>query len=370
MIGFVADIHAGNHKVHGGTSTLSMNERCHKIIEVLRCAVAEVVSHGGDTLVIGGDLFDNETPTPQMCDAIANALSGIGHTIVILGNHERVSSKSGDHAIGWLDHLGAVEVIETPTLLGLGDCGIGYMVPFQEGDPKGWLPAALDKLTARAAGVDLPRSLYIHLGLRGPAERTNKWAAEATDAIDVELLEELCVQHGITNVFAGNWHSFAQHVFDKVVLTQVGALVPTGYDNPGLIGYGGVVLLDRTDAVVRLEIPGPRFVKVGTVADLHAIPLPVPELYVRCVCLPKEAQAAHAYLEDALEDRAIKAYEIQLDETEAKEGARVAARSARDTDTLAAALDVYVDELSWPAVGVTGDSVKRRCRGFLDMGVL
>jgi hypothetical protein len=47
------------------------------------------------------------------------------------------------------------------------------------------------------------------------------------------------------------------------LILQVGALVPTGFDNPGLKGYGSYVVYDMaTNEITIHELPGPRFLKV------------------------------------------------------------------------------------------------------------
>lgn len=366
-IGFIADVHIGNHRQQAGTYKLSMNRRCQQTIAVLVAAADTALSKGCDQLVVLGDLFDNERPTPQMIAAVMDALKI--STTLLVGNHDRTSDAYGDHALGWAYHVQGLGVVNRPTTISFGGMNAVHMVPFQAGNPKKWLPAAIERNVLEFSmkiGI-APQTLCIHLGLRDAKARKTPWAAAAEDAVDVEWLADLCYEHGISHVFAGNWHTWQQHLFShsftnkRVTMTQVGALVPTGWDNPGFVGYGGLAIFDG-ETVERVEIPGPRFIDVideeGLEHNLGTFP------YVRWTCKPDEVQQAQSTLEDLVELNRIRGYVVRVDDEETRSKARAAACSASDTNTLGGALDAYVGELTMHQ-DVSRPNVLNLCRKYL-----
>ena len=61
---------------------------------------------------------------------------------------------------------------------------------------------------------------------------------------------------------------------------QVGALAPTGFDDPGPVGYGGLVTWDPdTQALETYQLPGPRFLAVTSVAAVSYTHLTLPTIY-------------------------------------------------------------------------------------------
>lgn len=371
-IAYCADVHIGNPRIAGGSFELAMNARCRETLAVLREATLAACEAHANQLVILGDLFDTEKPPPQMISAMQAALCGI-HVIAIPGNHDQVSGRLGDHALGSLQWGMLSQVAEEPTSRGLEGKHVQLLIPFQQGDPTEWLPVAVAGQLGRLKGPHKSVALCIHLGLRDESARKITWAAEATDAVDVEWLAELCFQYDITHVFAGNWHVYDQWRFSQpgkkdVLMTQCGALVPTGWDNPGLTGYGGLIFYDtETGAVERQEIPGPRFVKIYSEAELDDLPTDQTALYVRWVCAPADAARANAVLQEAREGSGpVHAYSVDVDSTQIREKARVASRAASSSQTLGEALTAYVAELELPD-GVHRASVGERCRRYLDI---
>lgn len=370
-IAFCADVHIGNHKICGGPYSLTMNDRCRATLAVLESAAWSVSVESCDQLVVLGDLFDTECPTPQMIAATAEALSGVmSHTLV--GNHDQVSSREGDHALGWMRHSRNQGIHEKPEMFfdGENSQNAVLMVPFQVGDPTEWLLREVAQLVQRCApdAIYKTRTLCIHLGLRDKEARKNPWAAKAIDAVDIEWLAELCSRHGITHVFAGNWHHAGDWTIDGVRMVQCGALVPTGWDNPGLEGYGGLVFFDtRTAEVTRHEVPGPRFVEIESTLDLMAQTEAAKalghKLYVRSTCPPSMVSTITAVLEEATD---LAGWDVVPDLTAEREGAERASRAARDQSTLVEALDSFVAELEL-AEGVARSAVLQRCAGFLGL---
>jgi hypothetical protein len=268
-----------------------------------------------------------------------------------------------------MDATEAGVVIEKPTVA-KSDYGWLYMVPFQEGVCSEWLPAVLNKLTASLkTRSDEPAALFVHMGLRDATARQNPWAAKAADAIDVEVLADLCRKHQIGHVFAGNWHTHQQWQFEfdcgfKVLLTQVGALVPTGWDNPGIDGYGGIAVFGHSGVTVR-EVPGPRFVTVTTDAELAAVPIS-DNVYARYVCPPERAAHATFTCQAATKAKAIRHWEVKIDSAEVNAGARAGAQAASDSQTLHEALGRYVAELSTPP-DVKSERVLTLCAAMLGL---
>lgn len=372
-----ADLHVGNHKICGGPFELTMNDRCRGILDVVKSAVWSAGVEHCDQLKVLGDLFDTECPTPQMISATADAFAGIDIEALV-GNHDQVSGRPGDHALGWARRMRGMSVVETPQIQfedGGNSQNAIFMVPFQAGDPTEWLPREVVQLAECCApdAIYKTRTLCIHLGLRDAEARKNPWAAKAIDAVDIEWLAELCSRHGITHVFAGNWHHAGDWTIDGVRMVQCGALVPTGWDNPGLEGYGGLVFFDtRTGEITRHEVPGPRFVEITCADELHQLRKrkdSMPEgmqLYVRWKCKPSEEEAATDLLTFAVQTPDLAGFDVVPDLTAEREGAERASRAARDQGTLVEALEAFVAEMALPE-GVDRAVVLQRCAGHLGL---
>jgi len=376
----IADVHVGNHQgVKGGTYELTMNERCRKVIACLRAARLTAEDQGCVRLYIAGDLFDNEKPTPQMIAAVADALgladSSRAEVYALLGNHDRVSALPGDHALGWLGFSELGKVVTVPEFVVTGD-GPHYMVPFQIGDSHDYLAKTLgalhtEELAAHPNWEFANRVLFVHMGIRDAiVAAANPWAAVAEDAIDVEKLFALCHEYRIAKVFAGNWHTHSQWTQQwadgfACTVTQVGALVPTGWDNPGATGYGGLSIYDY-GTVSRIEIPGPRFLTVGSAAELAALPSDGANNYVRYRCLPDDVNAVSQLCDAAVSAGQIAVWSATVDVESAKRAALAGARTASDAHTLHTALESYVAAIEVPA-GVDRARVLQLCTGALGL---
>lgn len=383
-VAFIADVHLGNHKVHGGKLVAGLNERCRQTLHVLREALDYAsFEHGVDAVVSLGDLFDTVRPEPQLITEVMQTFGRYSCPVmgarieVLLGNHERVSGVDGDHALGPL--RGSARVHDRPRVVRIGsgpDEGTLAMVPFQAGVSSEWLPGVLEKLLLTEAP---PGALCLHMGLRDPRE-SNKWANEAADAIDVGVLAELCYKYRIPRVYAGNWHrgfswdfewpATADRAAFSCRLTQVGALVPTGWDNPGLEGYGGMELLGCS--ADRVDIPGPRFVTSHSGVELKALLAAAEKsqdrLYVQAKAPPSElleVRAAMAGFRDA--SRAdVQALDVVPDRQMIVESARKASAVSRSASTLDEAVDKYMAEIELP--GVNKDVVRGDVRRYLGLG--
>lgn len=373
-IAAIADIHLGNHKRFGGPVTASLNERCRATLAVLEAACTVAADEACAALVVAGDLFDYDRPEAQLLSEVQRIFKGSGLVVFILvGNHDQTSTAKGDHALGPLEPY--ARIIEKPRRVTFRSGAAELLlVPFQPGNAKDWLPGALSAIAAPAseAGratappVSRPRLLAIHLGVRDA--KTAPWLAASPDAIDVDTLRTICGEHAIEAVVAGNWHDRRQWSFPDPALHifQLGALVPTGWDNPGLEGYGTLGIWDSERGLSYRELPGPRFVKVRTRTDLEVALERAKEeghtLYVSEQVLP-EMMAEHTAFLESVKDQ-VAAFEVLPDEAVAKAEARTAAESARSAETLTAALDAFVRDMPLTD-GVDRNEVLERSRKYL-----
>jgi DNA repair exonuclease SbcCD nuclease subunit len=237
---FCADVHVGNPRAFGGPMASGVNARGRHVLDALRAAVADAVASSSDALVVLGDLFDSSRATPQLIAAVMEVLTTAAENGVpvhlLLGNHDQESADEGDHALAPLAMVEGVTVHERPAVVSVRRDAEVWMVPFQVGRASEWLPGVLERLSA-GSPPEARVALALHLGVIDG--ETLPFLRESPDAIDLRLLRALCSQYRIGHVFCGNWHD--RRVWEgpegaKVV--QVGALAPTGFNNPGHEGYG------------------------------------------------------------------------------------------------------------------------------------
>ena len=268
-IAFIADVHLGNHKRQGGPVTASLNERCQKILRVFERSLEHAEEEGCDAVMILGDLFDRHNPLPQLVGATLRRILKAGlPTVMLVGNHDQVSTAPGDHALTPFSAAGyeQITVVDAPRIVTVKSthetCNV-LCAPYQPGAVKKWLPKLMQDYAGKA---DV---LALHLGIYDGD--TPAYLRGAEGAIQANALADLCLEHGFQTVLAGDWHDRRLWEFSggkfatgrkKVVLMQVGALVPTGWNNPGLDGYGTVAFWDTTKRLVSFSaLPGPRFVR-------------------------------------------------------------------------------------------------------------
>lgn len=370
----MADVHLGNHKRFGGTVESGMNARCSRTLRVFRDAVRRADELQCDAFVVLGDLFDYVKPEPQLIAEVQGVLAGVSdrmQVVLLVGNHEQVTMRPGDHALGPL--LPFATVVDAPGIITLGDDFELWCVPPRPGKADDWLPGVLRDMSSsrterRAACPPERRALGVHLGIRD--SDTAPWLAAAQSSVHIETLQTVCAEHDtmLQTVLAGDWHDRRRWAFKqpKLDVLQLGALVPTGWDNPGLDGYGTLAILE--DGKLRYEeLPGPRFVKAATRAeideDVAASLEKGHQLFVSQTCAPNELSARRAALGDV---EAIVGLEVLPDTRAAEAAARSAAESARSSETLEQALAEYVGKLKLPD-GVSRDALLTRSREFLKL---
>lgn len=353
-LAFIADIHVGNHSAFGGPVVCGINHRGHQVLDALERAVLAV--HDYDALVICGDLFDTSSPSPQMVTEVQGILAQGPRTIVLMGNHDMVSTTKGDHALGPLLFVNNVETQETANAIPVGDDTLLLSIPFQPGDCREWFAPTVAQVV-EPYGRDMRKKiLAFHLGIIDSS--TPSFLAKAHDAIEIEVVQALMEEHGIDSAFCGNWHNGRS--WKRVV--QCGALVPTGWDNAGM-EYGLLRTLDTaTGHISNKHIPGPRFVTAKTVREAREYSLEATRRGCALYLQLKEEAATPEQLEE-VRGWGVTARMV-ADLADAREATRDAAMAARKATTLQEALAKYVQQMPL-AEGVSREAVLAQASRYL-----
>lgn len=347
-IAYIADVHVGNHRRMGGKVYSGLNERCRMVLSSLRHAVAAAHRAKCDALVVCGDLFDDVRPSPQIITEVGEVFRGEfpGYTVVIVGNHDKNSDASGDHAIGPLAFSGAVLVTNGPVIASVGSNTHLISIPFRSGPAAEWLPEELERARKiyRSMRVSPRTVLALHLGISD--ETTPPYLKDAHDSISALQLFQLMEAHDIDAAFAGNWHFHRKWQLGDRSITQCGALAPTGFDNPG-IDYGHLVI-DDDGAITTRTITGPRFFAVEygdefieDVADLDS----GHQVFLTIKAKPEQLADAKAKIAELKLREAIYDGDTTLDKVEVKLTARSAAAAARSAENVEAAISQFVEHM-------------------------
>ena len=354
-VAWIADCHLGNHKVMGGPVRVGLNGRCREGLDVFRRAVALADEMGCAAGVVLGDLFDYWRPEPQLVRAVQEILRKARvRWFLLCGNHEQVSGQRGDHALAPL--RGVARVVDRPTRISVKESEV-LLVPFVPGRPaREWVAEAL-----RSFGpASRPRAVGVHAGVSDA--QTPPWLAESLDQVPAQLLADEARRCGASAAFAGNWHSHRSWQLrandppplrsrSSVGVVQVGALVPTGWDNPGLDGYGGLVVWDGCVGASEFhELDGPRFLSVRGLVEARKFLALYGEderawWRVRATACASERAA----VEDLLRGAGLRGWEVLADPAEVRAEARTAAMAARGADTFDAAVEGFVRGMPLPA---------------------
>lgn len=369
-IGIVADVHCGNHRKHGGDIVAGLNRRCREVIATLARAAAAAKEAEVDAFVIAGDLFDTARPNPQMLAAVQCVLEDLP-TIVLVGNHDRVSDLLGDHALGPLAPIATV--VENVQAIPIGIHLNLMCVPYFPGHAANWFEQEVAKLAQSNKVEGVTRLLCFHLGVED--ENTSHFLRGQHDSIHKDLVAQVMIDYGIEYAFAGNWHTH-QHWYVKDGehgIVQCGTLAPTGWDNEGTDDYGMLVLFD-TEATPRVrieEIPGPRFVDVSgpTAVDSFIAKLTKEGQYVyaRWRAGLEDLQGANEEIREWIDAGLIVGGHVEAEDNRAEAAAREAAKVTGKAETLAEALAVFVEKM--PLVeGVDRALVLAQAQEFLAGG--
>ncbi len=368
-IGFVADVHVGNHRKGGGVMTAGLNTRARVGLDVLDRAVATALDLDCAAFVVLGDLVHYSGIEPQVLAGLQQVLDVLGMKKVVLkGNHDAVSDEVGDHALGPLKPV--AEVVDDSRVVSIGDVDL-LCVGFQTGAASDWLPGEIERLATESSG-DV-RVLCIHLGVSD--SKTIYYLDGAEDSINVEVLADECLRNNVRWVLAGNWHNpqvWHRHKtvdghLREVNVIQCGTLCPSrSLDNH--VGAGAMVVLDlEAGRAVPVNIPGPRFVRgsgsdevVRGVLALARHPPLAQLLSIDMILEDENRDAAVTKVRDALSSIGVHPDHVKIacrgNQTKALQAVERAAAAARDAHDEDVVVRDYLANMPMPA-GVEREDV-------------
>ena len=356
MIATVSDLHIGNFPKFGGAYVSGINARCTATLQSLARAVNAANKHECEHFIVNGDVFDTDTPTPQIEAAVISVLQPFnGDVHLIVGNHDQRSSAEGDHALGPLaghrTQGGEILVHEVP-----GTIGQVLFAPYTKAAVSEWFPELLR--------VHTPQFVFAHFGVID--SKTPEFLKHSpADACDWETLCSAMRSAGTRLLCVGNWHNPSSWSAPSTRIEQVGALTPTGFDNPGP-SFGRVLIVDTdTVKVSATRVAGPRFVKLVWGPDLLSqIAGHGKHVYAHMEAAPEELPAARAWLKGAGAKAGIKDFTLVPSKAAAISQARAAARATVQASTMREALEAYIAKIPMPE-GVSRASVSNRVQGYL-----
>lgn len=340
-IGFVSDVHVGNHRQFGGRVVCGTNYRCNLALDVLRAAVRRADTLSCDLLCVLGDLFDSDRPEPQSIAAVIEILvASRGHICLLAGNHEQLSGEYGDNSLAPLRRL--VHCLIDTTKLVVAK-NISMLCVPATADPL----AVIDKYTD---SYDL---LLLHAGL------CDAMFPDYLRNIGLDV-ESLAAVSKASVVLAGDFHRAKRWNLHHCTIAQVGALCPVSWSDAGLENVGWLWIYDTASGLSQSEqIPGPRFVttidEVSRARSQNCIP------FLRLRGVPEELADLRQQLIslDVLGD-------VILDDTVANAEIRDAASGARNAETLLEAVTLYVNTMHLPELA-NRMTVLRKSLEFLDL---
>jgi DNA repair exonuclease SbcCD nuclease subunit len=366
-LAFIADLHVGNHKALASPGVNGINSRCQETLDQLQRAV-EVANEEDAALVILGDLVDTATPKPQILTEITRILTTCSKgTHILKGNHDSVSSVEGDHALGTLGLHPGITVYEKPKSVYLeGTKTHMWFVPFRAGPASSWFGKDVGELSSWL-DEHAPETENVvcgfHLGVSD--NNTKQYMRGHDDSLEIGELVKLAKNHKRVKKFlCGNWHNRQRWERKRPVLEvlQVGALCPTGWDNPGRDGYGGVAVLDGLTMELRVrETGGPRFTSY---VGLGSISEAVSDEYVEVLIPSEEKLSANRSLKKLKEEGKIRGYRLRIDSTKEKAQAKRAAASTRSAENIQSALENYIKHMKIEET-LQKKELLNRCREYL-----
>ena len=294
----ISDIHLHNFRAFGGKSCAGINGRAQLVLDTLQDAfhVAEL-SEVTDMFILG-DLFETTRPEPQLIAAVGQVFTTTNMMIhILVGNHEQCSTQQGDHALGPLELLRNVDVIDTPRRV-WPSCLPTLALPFTPEEPLD----ALRTLFSNTSWPDqaTPRMLLMHEGIR-----TKDTPAFIPGGIGFSALQDLCEENEIKYALSGHWHEhMCQHMLtgkDETMICQVGALCPRSFQDSADPQFYGKLAMLGDGAVSTVTIPGPRFIKATSFDDLDVQRMKCGEddtIYVRLFRPAEEMTASHKVMEE------------------------------------------------------------------------
>lgn len=333
-----------------------LNDRGRRTLRCLASA-ATIAGVNRGRLVVAGDIYDKATPDARLVAGTRQALGlpdspddllalqemGGYQPVVVSGNHDAVSNHPSDHALGTLGPACIVAPGDVVWDRSMNAIFAGYQPGVRGLQHLEYIRASLLRDNYQDH-LDLgsPVLLVIHQGIIDGD--TPPWLREASDAVELTVLVEMCRELRITHVAAGNWHERKLWVEEDVEVLQVGALCPTGWDNPGLTGYGTVARWSPETGFDLQETPGPRFVHQECVAPQQALSwilsqseqaAPACDLFVRVKIAAPLVKATQQLMSDTLMPPNVVAVEVV---PLAREAAQEVEEAQREVPTLEQAL--------------------------------
>jgi hypothetical protein len=208
----------------------------------------------GSLFIVAGDTFDTSHPPAAHIYDVGCVLTWARYCAILVGNHDQVSNAPRDNAASPLDNRDTGVVFEVPT---------------------GWDDAWLVPYGHHLTDTTPPPGTKLAVAHQGIEDETTPPFLRAEKNLKVGTCYEWQRDHNIPVVLSGDWHAkrvwlngaLAKGTDFKVepgvfLTGQIGALCPTGFDNPGLEDYGWMVEYNPEHGVVSwLPVPGPRFLK-------------------------------------------------------------------------------------------------------------
>jgi hypothetical protein len=281
-----------------------------------------------------------------------------------------VSSAEGDHALGTLGLHPGITVYEKTNYIWLeGTKTWLWFIPFRAGPASTWFKKDVDELSSlfeqRLAKLGKGENVVcvFHLGVSDGD--TKHYMRGHDDSITVSELVSIAKNHkNIKKFVCGNWHNRQrwERKRPKLEILQVGALCPTGWDNPGVDGYGGVAVLDGLKMNLTMhETGGPRFTSY---VGLGGISGATSDEYVEVLIPSEEKLSANHALKKLKEEGKIRGYRLRIDSTKEKAQAKRAAASTRSAENVQSALENYIKHMKVEET-LQKKELLNRCREYL-----
>lgn len=361
---FAADLHIGNHLQFAHEFMPGVNSRCAETVKAYS-EFSKYAVKWDYKLVTVGDLYDSDKPTPSIYKYVDKNTSVISRPIMIKGNHESTSSFSEHHSLGVMPPGDVVDSRVRVFSLTTVDL---WAIPFQTGPAKKWLPEQLKKLKDNV-NEDKTTVMAIHLGIQD--DSTPKHMQNHNDSITVGQLKKLAAEYKIDKVIAGNWHEHMEwyvklpKVNRHLHIVQLGALTPTGFNNPGLHNYGGMYFINTTGDCGWVELPNIRFVKVNGVKNIpKALGHYSENCYVQVTVHPTHYNESIKICQDMKESGYIKDFKIVTNKKAMESRSRKVASATKSAKNLNEAIDTYVKKIAVNK-GVSKTKIKNKIKQYI-----
>lgn len=266
----VADVHVHNHGAAVDPPGVDgLNLRATQTLRVMERAVEKAAGEECTHLVVAGDLLHVPRPEPAIVHAIGRVFqqaTDAGMDVVLLrGNHEESGARIGGARVAW----SALDVFAYQPRVFIIDSfqEQHFSIGSERQTSVAFVPAGQEWQMEDAPPA---RIIIAHVGLSD--ESMPNYLRGGLDV--AKLYKLLSVgRSGPLLFLAGDFHSHKRWVFGEHDYVQIGALVPTGWNNPGIASYGSVIIVDTSNpkAWYRHVLEGPRFVEEFNDSVVHEL---------------------------------------------------------------------------------------------------